>query len=49
MCLSLYFVFRCEDIGRELKIPGTYITDVICGDFKTRTSFFFFLHLVSCF
>lgn len=28
---------RCEDIGRELKIPGTSTNDSICGDFKHQS------------
>ncbi|XP_054638456.1 tumor necrosis factor receptor superfamily member 5 isoform X1 [Dunckerocampus dactyliophorus] len=26
---------RCEDLGRELKTPGTSTTDAICGDLKS--------------
>ncbi|XP_054638457.1 tumor necrosis factor receptor superfamily member 5 isoform X2 [Dunckerocampus dactyliophorus] len=29
---------RCEDLGRELKTPGTSTTDAICGDLKSARS-----------
>ena len=35
-CFSSYVVFRCEDLGKELKVRGTKTHDAICGDFKSR-------------